>query len=58
MEYEGEKIKILDKIDTSLDVKFGITEHGTIVWIRGNEVHCVYVRNFHSNIITYQQEQT
>lgn len=56
MEHDGEKIRILDNLDSSLDVKFGITEHGTIVWIRGDEVHCVYVRNFHSNVVAHQQE--
>lgn len=57
MEHDGEKIRILEQVETSLDVKFGITEHGTIVWIRGDEVHCVYVRNFHSNVVAYQQKE-
>lgn len=57
MEYNGEKIRILDKVETSLDVKFGITESGTIVWIRDNEVHCVYVRNHHSNVVSYLMER-
>jgi hypothetical protein len=57
MEFNGEKIKFLDKVETSLDVKFGITESGTIVWIRGDEVHCVYVRNHHSNVLAYITSQ-
>lgn len=58
MEFNGEKIRFLDKVESSLDVKFGITESGTIVWIRGDEVHCVYVRNHHSNVLSYLMERS
>jgi len=57
IEHNGEKIRLINNLGSSLspDVKFGVTQYGTIVWMRDDQVHCVYVRNHHSNVQSYQQ---